>query len=86
MDTHALNHEYRQQKTRLTRAVNVAKRAPSEPAYRKVIAECRAFADYYNDANLPLPDDWARWQRAEDDARLTLTYWTRSHGADEKKA
>lgn len=51
--------EFSTLKGRLTRAIN-----SKDPA--KVIAECdHAFAVFGDRA---WPDDWARWQRAKDDA------------------
>jgi hypothetical protein len=56
-----LNMRFRQQKAALTRAVN-----SKDP--EKVKAACKKAVDEWN-ADFPgWPDDWARWQRALDDA------------------
>lgn len=52
-------------KTRLTRAQN-----SKDPL--KVLAECRRFRDYYRTSDEPMPDFWARWQNAADDAYFEL--------------
>lgn len=57
--------QYRAHKARLTRAVN----ARDHAATLRAVAAFEAWAD-----TLPSgwPDDWSRWQRAGDDARLAL--------------
>ena len=52
---------YRAQKAALTRAKN-----SGDPD--KVIAEVKRFYAEYDDADMPLPDDWHRWNIARIDA------------------
>ena len=56
---------FRKFKSALTRAQN-----KKDPA--AILAECKRFRDYYRDSVEPLPDSWARWQRAADDAYFDL--------------
>lgn len=37
-----------------------------------VIQEVYKFFEDFNNAALPLPDDWYRWQRAADDAEMEI--------------
>lgn len=54
--------EYRNLKSRLTRVIN--KKDPE-----KIIAECQYAINLF--AERGYPDDWARWQRALDDAMFS---------------
>jgi hypothetical protein len=62
-DYAACNKAFRQQKSRLTRAIN-----SKDP--QKVLAEVHRTVNEWQRApfNGMWPDDWARWQRALDDA------------------
>jgi hypothetical protein len=51
---------HRKHKGALTRATKVGNRA--------VVKACRAFFDEFREHDLPLPDDWHRWERAQSDA------------------
>lgn len=53
--------EFRNLKTRLTRAQNTGD-------HDKIIAECERALAIFDDKGWP--DDWARWQRALDDAKF----------------
>jgi hypothetical protein len=55
------NKEYAKQKAALTRAIN-----SKNP--EKVKAVCKAVVAVWNQPGNYWPDDWARWQRALDDA------------------
>jgi len=55
------NDEYRRQKSRLTRAVNSGDPVKVLSAVEKTVTEWEDKA---------WPDDWSRWFRALDDARL----------------
>lgn len=55
---------YRKHKGALTRA---KKKGPDA-----VLEEVDAFYADFRHAGLPLPDDWARWERAKDDARWDI--------------
>ena len=57
--------KYVQFKSKLTRAIN-----SKDP--EKVLTEVKAFEDYYKQSKDGIPDDWARWQRAADDATVKL--------------
>jgi len=57
--------KYTQFKSRLTRALNTKDHA-------RILAECKAFFDYYADSAEPMPDYWHRWQRAQFDATFAL--------------
>lgn len=60
--------EYRNLKTRLTRALNSGD-------HRRVIAECDRALALFDEKGYP--DDWHRWQIAHADATLRLEYATR---------
>ena len=57
--------QYRLQKAQLTKAQN-AKDWP------KVIALADTFEKHWEQRGIGVPDDWARWQRAKEDAQLEL--------------
>lgn len=59
------NKMFRTFKGRLTRAKN-----SGDP--RKVIAAVAEFDAYYSQPGKVYPDDWARWERAKDDALFEL--------------
>ncbi len=61
--------EFTALKSRLTRVVNAAKRTGDHQA---VVDEAQRAQAVF--AEKGWPDDWARWQRAEEDARLALLY------------
>lgn len=52
------------QKSALTRAQN-------RKDHKAVIAACDAFDSYW-EARGHFPDDWSRWARARDDAKLAI--------------
>ena len=56
---------YQAFKRNLTAALN-------KKDWAKVLEEEKKFNDYYENSKVPFPDDWSRWQRAGDDARLAL--------------
>jgi indole-3-glycerol phosphate synthase len=56
---------FRAFKSALTRALN-------HKGHAEIIAECKRFRDYYRNSAEPLPDDWARWQRAADVSYFAL--------------
>lgn len=60
---------FRKHKGALTRAL---KKGPDA-----VLEEVDAFYADFRNANLPLPDDWARWERAKTDAQFQIarTAW-----------
>lgn len=58
------NRLCRLHKGRLTRAT---KKGPEA-----VLVAVDAFYEAFDAAHLPLPDDWARWDRAASDARFEL--------------
>ncbi len=47
------------------RALTIAQKA-GDP--QKVLDACDTFFKYYSVNNVPLPDAWHRWQRAQEDA------------------
>lgn len=57
--------EYRAAKAKLTRAINTG-----DPM--KILAAARAGFDLFNKHGNYYPDDWHRWQIAEQDAVLAL--------------
>ena len=61
------NKLHRKHKSALTRAKNT--RDP-----HKVIAAVNAFYDEFEDAGLPLTDDWHTWSIAKSDAELAIAY------------
>ncbi len=66
IDYAAAQKRFVQFKSALTKAQNT-----KDP--QKVLAACEAFFDYYNRAESePFPDDWHRWERAQDDAKFAL--------------
>jgi hypothetical protein len=62
MTTYLTQKEFSAAKGRLTRA---QKRGPLD-----VIAEVRKTIGDWNERGVAWPDDWARWQRAYDDALM----------------
>jgi hypothetical protein len=59
--------QFRAAKSRLTRAVN------SGDPQKVIDTVADQFRDW-NDGDYAWPDDWARWQRAHDDAAMKLRY------------
>ena len=66
-DRVAAQAKYQSFKTRLTRLKN-------KKEYTQIVALWREFEAYYNTSNEPWPDTWSNWQRAADDAELTLRF------------
>lgn len=48
-------------------------RAENRSDWRKVIEVADSFEHYFDERDLPLPDNWARWARAKEDAEFKLT-------------
>lgn len=71
-DHDAAQRQYRLFKTALTRALNKANRSTDKRDWQGVLREARRFRDYYRTSAEPMPDFWARWQRAADDAYFNL--------------
>jgi hypothetical protein len=68
---HSTQYLTKQQFSNAKRRLTIALRSGDA---RKVIAEVDAtFADW-NDGDYAYPDDWARWQRARDDAEMALAH------------
>ena len=67
--------EYRRLKMRLTKAINRHNREQTLDSARALEREARyglnSFEDHY------YPDDWSRWQRAEEDA----IWWLRRNSS-----
>lgn len=61
IDYEGMNRIRRGQKSALTRAVNSG-------SYERVEAACRKAVSQWNELGGAWPDDWAKWQRALDDA------------------
>ncbi len=62
IDYAAAQRRFVQFKKSLTKAQNT-----KSPA--NILNACEAFFAYYNQPDAePMPDDWHRWQRAQDDA------------------
>jgi len=62
--------EFTRLKGRLTRAVNKAKAEPNEVELWRAVEAERDYAFAIFDEYV-WPDDWARWERAADDAHWT---------------
>lgn len=64
--------QYKLFKTRLTRALNAARKTPTVKTWDKVIAEVNAFEKYYETADEPWPDFSNRWMVAREDAQREI--------------
>ncbi len=65
--------DYRAAQKTFVRFKSALTRAQNTKDPHKVLAACRLFFDHYNRAESePFPDDWHRWERAQDDAKFTL--------------
>lgn len=70
METNYLSKgQFRAAKTRLTRAVNAAKRTGD---HQKVIDVVNETFDEWDAGDFAWPDDWRRWERARYDADFAL--------------
>lgn len=63
------NEEQQKTYSQFKRALTKAENAKDWPA---VIAQAKAFNDYYEQSGDPFPDDWNRWVRAGEDAERAL--------------
>lgn len=66
--------QFSQAKSRLTRATNVAEKSNTVAAWRKVIAVVDETYAEWDAGHYAWPDDWHRWERARDDARLVISH------------
>lgn len=67
MTNYLTNQQFRTAKARLTRAIN-----SGDP--QRVIDTVNAQYAEWDDGDYAWPDDWARWGRALDDARMAIAY------------
>jgi len=65
MTNYLTQKEFRAAKSRLTRAIN-----SGDP--QKVIDEVDRTFDAWDAGSYAWPDDWARWERAREDAAMSL--------------
>lgn len=64
-DTPTARAKYRSFKSRLTRLTNTHDHAG-------LLALWAEFEGFYDSRNWPMPDDWRRWERAAEDAKLAI--------------
>lgn len=73
MTNYLSKQEYANDKRALTRTINLYMEADPQ----RVIDHAEGTMRSWEERGLAFPDDWARWQRAADDARfkLALSQW-----------
>lgn len=76
MMTYMTKAEYRAAKTRLTKGLNAVKRAESDSAKLEAAMRLRDLTDLqlkvWDAGEQVAPDDWHRWQIANDDAAMMV--------------